>query len=242
MRRSVEPNIEPSEVLQRNALFSQVSDAEREAVLRQSSVQSYGRGESIWQRGAGVDFVGLIGSGFVKMIRTHASGVEVTYEIMGPGQLFGLMGVLDGKGCPLSAVAVGSVELIQIPKVAMALVVQSSDAAREFALARAIGRMRDAQQMAATMFTGRADQRIAAVILHLSEAFGTRVGDVTRIDVPLSKQEIGEMAGTTTETTIRVMSKWQKLGLIRSGSRSVAIVDADGLRVLANGSTPLQIS
>ena len=57
-------------------------------------------------------------------------------------------------------------------------------------------------------------RRIARFFLTLAERMGTETPDGTAIDLPLSRQEIAECVGTTVESAIRVMSKWNQDGLL----------------------------
>jgi CRP-like cAMP-binding protein len=55
------------------------------------------------------------------------------------------------------------------------------------------------------------------------------------IQLPLSRSDLAEMVGTTTESASRVMSQFQKEGLVRSGRRWVAITDQEGLLAYKEG-------
>ena len=71
-----------------------------------------------------------------------------------------------------------------------------------------------------------AEARLATLLLKLYEQFGDDFDDGTsRIGVPLSRQELADMVSTSFETGIRVLSRWEREGLVRT--------DADGF-VLSN--------
>jgi len=60
-------------------------------------------------------------------------------------------------------------------------------------------------------------------MLKLSEKVGVDKGGYRKIDFPLTRQEIAEMVGTTVETCIRTMSKFQKKGMVRSVNGRISI-------------------
>ena len=84
--------------------------------------------------------------------------------------------------------------------------------------------------MMARMSSGKVEQRIAAVLLILMDSYGKtgKLGGV-RLTVPLTRQDIAEMAGTTVETCIRVMSKWQKLGTVTTEHQVITVRDPEAL-------------
>ena len=73
------------------------------------------------------------------------------------------------------------------------------------------------------------ERRIASVLLKLSEKAGVADSEYSKIDFPLTRQEIGDMVGTTLETSIRTMSKFQKQGLVKS-SRTHILVKTEAVK------------
>jgi CRP/FNR family transcriptional regulator len=63
---------------------------------------------------------------------------------------------------------------------------------------------------------GKVEERIAKVILEIADRIGKKYEDTIIIEAPLTRLDIAEMTGTTVETTIRVMSKWKKQGIINT--------------------------
>ena len=187
------------------------------------------RGETIWLHGNMVDFFGLVGCGFVKMIKSFRDGHEATAEIIGPGQVFGLLGVVDKKGCPLEARAVSQTWYVKIPKASILPIYDQQVIFKDQLVSHTTNRYRQRTDMLMKMSSGRVEQRIAIVILLLSETFAVQANGGLRIEVPLTRQDISEMAGTTVESTIRTMSRWQKEGIIKSENMIVTILDEAAL-------------
>lgn len=65
------------------------------------------------------------------------------------------------------------------------------------------------------------DARIAAVLVQLTEAFGTTI--------PLTRREVAQLAGTTVETAIRVTTRWQREGLVRLGRGRIVVLNIASL-------------
>lgn len=213
------------DVLASSTLLNAVPEEEREILLERSHLAFAERGETIWFHGSDCDFIGLVGVGFVKMVVSSASGQELTAELMGPGQIFGLLGAVEGQGCPLAARAVCATWYLKLPKRETLAIYQKVDALKDHLLRRTTTRLRQSHEMLARMSSARVSERIVAILLILAESYGRPTAAGTLIDVPLTRQDIGDMAGTTVETTIRVMSKWQKEGIIATDQRHITICD-----------------
>jgi len=62
------------------------------------------------------------------------------------------------------------------------------------------------------------------VLLEIADRIGKRYDDTIIIEAPLTRLDIAEMTGTTVETTIRVMSKWKKQGIINTERGYIEII------------------
>jgi CRP/FNR family transcriptional regulator len=81
---------------------------------------------------------------------------------------------------------------------------------------------------------GRVETRFALLFLKLSENLGRPEEEGTFIPLPLSRQDLADLTGTTLETSIRVMSRWGKEGVVRTAPDGFRIGDRELLDRLAN--------
>jgi CRP-like cAMP-binding protein len=77
------------------------------------------------------------------------------------------------------------------------------------------------------------EQRVALTLLKLGEKLGRENDSGLLIDVPLSRDELAEMTGTTPETVSRILSQLQNQKIIDSGRQWVTILNRPGLERLA---------
>lgn len=222
-------------VLQSSTLLNSLTDDQLNELSSVSSVAYAEKGDTIWITGATVSFFGVVGTGFVKMCRSTSSGQDITTEIMGPGQVFGLLGALDGTGCPQSARAVCHTWYLKVKKAEFLPIYHENLILKEHLLRRTSYRLRNAYEMLSKMSNGRVEQRIAAVLLILAESYGVQSAQGLVLKVPLTRQDIAEMTGTTVESTIRVMSRWQKRGLIETRNHHVALSHLEELEAIGTG-------
>ncbi len=217
--------IDVRSVIESSTLLGALTESERQELAAKAQVHVAQKGEVIWFGGENRSSFALIDRGFVKMIRTNAQGSEVALELMGPGQCFGLNGVLDGEGCPLTATAVTKVRYLRIFSRDFMPVFDSNIHFRDFLYRRLIRRFHDKLNLLACMASGRVQSRIAAVLLMLLDSYGIELPEGIAIRVPLTRSEIAELAGTTTESAIRTISKWQKEGLVVTEHHHIVVRD-----------------
>ncbi|MCB0825364.1 MAG: Crp/Fnr family transcriptional regulator [Armatimonadetes bacterium] len=213
------------QVLRASNLLNSLSEEDLLNLAAASSMYHANRGEIVWMRGSDVSFFGIVGVGFVKMLRSTASGQDVTTEVMGPGQIFGLLGAIEGCSCPQTAQAVCNTWLLKIDKQRFLDIYRENVVLKERLLSRTTGRLRTSYDMFARMSTGHVSQRISTILLMLADSYGVDTGTSIDLEIPLTRQDIAEMAGTTVETTIRTLSNWQKRGLISTQHKRISIID-----------------
>lgn len=162
--------------------------------------------------------------GQVKVFQISLDGERVTLQLLHPGTVFGGLAALSSQiRYPVSAEAVEACDVLawdgremgqfmkRYPQIALNLmdllvnhVIELQDRYRELA-------------------TEQVEQRLARALLRLVRQAGRKVDSGVRIDLPLTRQTLAELTGTTLFTVSRVMSRWHEQGLIESGKGQVTI-------------------
>ncbi len=226
-----EPLEAPSrrDVLLSSTLLGGLTDEQVSDLVVKSRMAHAEKGEVIWLSGNSVEFFGVVGTGFIKMTTMGPNYQEIATEIMGPGQVFGLLGALDGTGCPQAAKAITGTWYLKVPKKEIVPIYDNNIVLKSQIFRRTTHRLRQSFDLIAHLSVGTVEQRVAAVLLVLTRSFGQEREDGILLDVPLTRQDISELAGTTVESTIRIMSRWQKKGWIETQSRHVLVKELDNL-------------
>lgn len=217
------------EVFLSSTLLGGLTDDQVGELVVNSRMAHAEKGETIWLSGNSVSFFGVVGTGFIKMTTVGPSHQEITTEIMGPGHVFGLLGAIDGTGCPQSAKAITGTWYLKVPKAGFLLVYEKNVVLKEQVFKRTTHRLRQSFDLIAHLSVGTVEQRVAAVLLVLTRSFGRELPEGLLLDVPLTRQEIAELAGTTVESTIRIMSRWQKQEWIETQARHILVKNLDKL-------------
>ena len=219
-------------VLESSTLLNALTNEDMMALAQHSKLVDVGRGETIWLQGDQPDFFGVGGLGFIKMARSTSPGIESTLEIMGPGQVFGMLSSIEGIGMPLSAYGLTNATYVKVPKSVFMPIYEASHLLKDRLIRRTSTRMHQKLDFMSRLSSGKAEERIAAILFILAETYGEPIERKIRIQIPLTRQEIGEMAGTTTETTIRVLSKWNKEGIVSTDQHIVTLLQVSKLEAL----------
>lgn len=216
-------------VIQSCSLLNSIEPAAIERLVGSSHMAYAERGEPIWMAGAKSEFSAVVGVGFVKMTKSTPQGTEMSVELLGPGQAFGLMAAIEGRDFPLSATAVTNTWYLKIPTRELQAIYADSSTLKD-QIVRTIGpRLRKAHEMMSRLSSGKVEERIAAVLFILADSYGHQTKNGIELAVPLTRSDISEMAGTTTETTIRVLSRWQKDGIVSTERHVITILDQNAL-------------
>lgn len=195
------------------------------------------RGNYLFQSGAPFRSIYAVRSGAVKMTNLASDGVEHVSGFHLPGEIIGL----DGIGFdhhPTSAVTLDTTALCEIPYTRLEeLSEQVPGLQRQ--LVRTISRELFAEQEIAQALAKRsAEERLAIVLLNLSERYAKRGLSATRFCLPMSRHDLGDYLGLAPETMSRLFKRMQEQGLLSTQGKEVHLDDVDGLRKLAALTAP----
>lgn len=214
-------------ILKRSLIFSGLNDGDLNALSSLAVSHSYKVGETIfWEGDAGARFY-IVASGRVKVLKHSSLGKEFVVAFFGPGDIFGEVAVFEERPYPASAQAISDTEVLWIGRDRFLAFLSGHPEVSLRIINMLGGRLRDAQNRLNALAGERAEQRVARTLLMLSSKLGQ--------SLPFTRQEIADMSGTTIETTIRVMSRMKRGGIIRSHRGRTDIVDESRLRLLSEG-------
>ena len=216
-----------SQLLKRSFIFSELSEKELAELADLAARRSFAPGEFVFWEGDAPDSFYIVIEGRVKVLKYSSLGKEFIIAFFGPGEMFGEVAVFQDRPYPASAQAAADTKVLRIRREDFLSFV----AQRPQVVLRIISvlgeRLRDAQGRLKDLAGERVEQRLARTLLMLSAKLGATL--------PFTRQEIADMAGTTTETAIRFISRLKDGGIIRSARGSITILDKTKLRLLSEG-------
>ena len=216
-----------AQVLKQSVIFSGLDEDELSELAQLAIERNFTPGEFVFWEEDVPEWFYMVAEGRIKVFKYSSSGKEFIVAFFGPGEMFGEVAVFENKPYPASAQAVAETKVLGIMKESFL----SFLAARPQVALRIInvlgGRLRDAQNRLRDLAAERVEQRIAGTLLMLSSKLGPTL--------PFTRQDIADMAGTTTETAIRVLSRLKEGGIIRSTRGEITVLDNTKLRLLSEG-------
>lgn len=215
-----------------DSVFS-VFDKERLASLNhQKSYHVYKKGQFIFHEGNDPKGLYCINDGLVKVSKIGEDGREQIVRLAKPGNFLGYRALLCNESYHASAIALSDARICFFPKeFYLSLVTSDSDlASRTIQLLSAD--LRFAENMMMNMAQKHVKGRIAEVLLMLENFYGIYEKDQT-INAIIKREDIGNIAGTTTETTIRVISELNKDGVLELLGKRIKILDRQRLQEIS---------
>lgn len=215
--------------------FRSLSPQEKTQLATVCRVFVRDRGETIFRQGDAPTHFTFLALGFAKLLRS-APGRSAIVAIVGPGEPIGVVAAFEARPYPASAVALTSATALEVPERPFLSVVD-----RHPELVRLILRVSARRQFESARriadLAGPVEERIARTLLCLAEKHGRTEGGRVRLLLPLHRQEIAELTGTTVETAIRVMSRWAKEGVVTTEEDGFTFHRPDVLRDVGLGVT-----
>ena len=215
------------EVLKQSSIFSGLNEDELAMMAGLAVERSLAPGEFVFWEEDAPEWFYVVAEGRIKIVKYSSLGKEFIIAFFGPGEMFGEVAVFDDKPYPASAQAVAETKVLGIRgKDFLSLLARRPQVAVRI-ISVLGGRLRDAHIRLKDMAGERVEQRLARTLLMLSSRLGSTL--------PFTRQEIADMAGTTTETAIRFMSRLKDGGVIRSVRGKTTIIDEAKLKLLSEG-------
>ncbi len=221
-------------ILSQVPFFAGLKEEEIVEINQRFREHGFSAEETIYFAGDPATHLYVVADGRVKLMRHTASGKEVLLELLTPGEFFGSLSSAEADEYADTAIAQTPACVLEIEKPSFRGLLARYPSVALKVLEIISERLQAAQEQVRQLSAFSVEKRIAATLVKLGDKFGEQQEVGLLIQVPLSRDDLAQMTGTTTETASRVMSVLQKEGLIESGRQWVAIADYEGLKALAS--------
>ena len=191
------------------------------------------RGEHLYRAGETFDAIFAIRSGFFKTDVLLEDGREQVTGFQMAGELLGLDGI-SSEHHTCNAIALEDSEICAIPFSKLEGLSREIHALqRHFhkVMSREIVRDHGVMMLLGTM---RAEERLAAFLLNLSQRFTSRGFSHAEFFLRMTREEIGSYLGLKLETVSRTFSRFQEEGHIAVQQKHIRILNVSGLKALLN--------
>lgn len=206
-------------------------------ILDEATAQRHEAGASIFVEGAQAPQFYLLLDGHVRAQRVTSNGEQVILHEIPPGELFGIARAMGLNAYPATAMAVSECVVLSWPTRLWDVFMERFDcfARQTF---RTLGqRTHDKNDRIIEMATQQVEQRISNSLLRLVNQSGRKTALGIEIDFPITRQDLSEMSGTTLHTVSRLLSAWEKSGIVQSERKRITVVQPHQLVLLAQRQT-----
>jgi CRP/FNR family cyclic AMP-dependent transcriptional regulator len=163
--------------------------------------------------------------GQVRIVIGSADGREHVLRVLGPGEMFGEIGVLDGRPRSADAIAITRCRLLLLERRNLLELVMSQPAVAIGLIEILCERLRDTTTRVEGLIFHTLSERLASALLSLGKGKAFAVVNVTQT-------ELGHMTGVTRESVNKKLREWQAAGLVALQAGRVRIMDSDRLKRL----------
>lgn len=219
--------------LQQVSLFRDISLAELGKIAELSRPRHVEREGFFFHQGDPGTVLYVLTQGQVKLTQLTPEGSQVLLRFITPGEMFGGIAALGDTSYPVSAQAAKDCAALAWDGDTLNKLMESYPRLALNALRHLAQRIQELQQRNLELATERVERRVARALLRLARASGRKIEGGVLIDLPLSRQDVAEMTGTTLYTVSRILSGWQEQGIVEAGREKVLIRYPHGLVTIA---------
>lgn len=225
-----------TDALSRVWIFQGLSEEELERISRLARAKAYNARQTIVEKGEPADEFFVLLRGRAKVMSRGAGGSHAAINVMGAGEVFGEVGILDGQPRSATVTTLEPCEMAMVDKRAFNELLASSPSIAGKLLAVLARRIRELTVRIEDRAFLDVPSRLAKQLLWLASNHGTVNGTGIRIALGLSQQELGDLTGATRESVNKHISDWTRMGILKQQRDRLEIFDVDALRAIAEHS------
>ncbi len=210
--------------------FSSLKALNKEELLKMANCKtsySIKKGEFIFEEGDSLKGVYCIKDGLGKLSKLSSNGKDQIVKLVKSGELLGQRSMISDEIANLSAVAINDMEVCFIPKnEILGFFDQNNDFSMNV-MKTICGDLKMADDHVVAMAQKSVKARLAQTLIYLEDSFGRN--DDGSLYIQLSREEIAGIIGTATESCIRLLSDFKKLGYIDLIGKKITILKKNEL-------------
>jgi CRP-like cAMP-binding protein len=214
--------------------FSSLKALNKEELLKMANCKtSYTikKGEPIFEEGESVNGIYCVKDGVCKLSKLSANGKDQIVKLVKPGELLGQRSMISDEPANLSAVALEDMEVCFIPKSEVLGFFNNNNQFSMNVMKTICGDLKESDDHMVSMAQKTVKERLAETLLYLEDTFGRN--EDGSLHIQLSREELAGMIGTATESCIRLLSEFNKNGLIDINGKRISIIEKNKLKRMA---------
>lgn len=217
-------NISPKN-LRQVVVFQNATDEDLQLILQNSITRSIEENGFFFFHDDPAHYLYVLTSGQVKLIHSSTNGQQVSLRIIHPWQMFGALGAVRTEAkYPASAQALEDSIALAIKSGFLHEMLKTRPYISFGLMNLMTSYIQEMQSRYKELATERVKQRVANALIRLAGQSGVRAEKETVIVLSFSRQDVAEMTGTTLYTVSRLLSEWERQGIIKTGREKIKIL------------------
>jgi len=214
--------------------FSHLNQEELNIINNITRVKKFKKDEIIFFEGEIGNYIYIIKSGKVKMLKMNQNGDEQILNIFKNDDILAEVILFDKENYPATAIALTGVELYSINSKKLSKIFLNHPQITVKVMKVMSSRLRRAQQNIRDFGLKDSKSRLASLLYHLAERHGDKKENEISISLFLTQKELANMIGTTRETVSRTLKNIEKENIISTSRKQIVINDLEKLKTLMN--------
>jgi CRP-like cAMP-binding protein len=208
-------------------LLAVLDEDERRRVLALARRRRFSKGEPLFHEGDPGDTMHLIAKGRVALRVTTPLGDTATLLVLGPGDQFGEMALISPAPRNASAVALEPVETMTFHRDQLEELRRTHPGVDRFLMEGLIAEVRRLSHALLEALYVPVEKRVLRRLGDLVALYGD--GESATVTIPLTQEDVAELAGTTRPTANKVLKAVEGAGAIRIARGRIDVLNADEL-------------
>ncbi|MEA2896052.1 MAG: family transcriptional regulator, cyclic receptor protein [Bradyrhizobium sp.] len=224
------PSTSKLEVLRKHPIFSDLEPKAFDQLCRYAKLSTLKRGAAIFSKGDAGNSLFAVISGTVKISSSSAEGRNAILNLIGSGEVFGEVALLDGLSRTTDAIANSDCEIFVIDRREFIPFVRSQPALAMKFIELLCARVRWTSEQVEQVILQDLPGRLASALIRLTEKHQQSPAART---ISITQQEISEMVGMSRESINKQLRAWETRNWVRLEHGAIVVLDAASLRSLA---------
>lgn len=216
-------------ILSESPLFSILSQPERESIIEASALVSYKKNETILKQGSMAQHLMFFKSGYGKVYHEGSNNKNLILDIIKKNGIAGLNGIFDSDANKYTVASIAASTVLEIPKSVIQQHVEANILFAKSIITQLCHQTNKCYNKLAIIANKQLHGRLADALIFLSQ----EITEDKCIDMSISRKEIAEMAGISTESAIRILSELNHDGIINLEGKVITIVKKELLMKLS---------
>jgi CRP-like cAMP-binding protein len=214
--------------------FSSLKALNKEELLKMADCKTsvtIKKGELIFEEGDNVNGIYCVKDGICKLTKLSPNGKDHIVKLVKKGELLGQRSLISDEPVNLSAFAIEDMEVCFIPKSEILGFFDSNNKFSMNVMKTICGDLKEADETMVNLAQKSVKVRLAITLLYLEDTFGKNEDNSLKIQ--LSREELASLIGTATESCIRLLSEFNKLGMIELNGKKIVLKNIGKLKKMA---------